>query len=809
MALGQFALRTPDLKAVMREAVASVKGTLEVELCAVLRTEPARGCLTVWATSGWGRGADAPCEIPLDGNTQEGLAAFTGQPVVIADARREMRLLWSRGFLLERGMRSGAAVPFGGESDALGVLVAHARQPERFAENELYFLQSVAMVLGAAVQRADAESRVGRSQRQLFQALESIIDPFVVVGRDWRVIYANLPFRERLRAWGREDVDSDFRRTPVWQHPEAKAALEAAMAQGTPCSFELSSAIDGQWFHVYVSINVEGLCVYFHNVGELVRRNRELSTRARQQMALAAVAKAAVGSRDIDEILQHAVRIVAQTLDVEFARIMELSEDRSSLTLRAGVGWQPELVGTFVTPFDPQTHVGHALLANEPVTSEDARTETRMHTSSLLSSHGIVSGVNVVIGSTGKPRGSLGAHSRRPRVYTNDEIVFLGSVASVLGTALERHKAYGETTQLNRRLSDVFNGISEGFYIVDRDWTLTYANAKLLEHIGQTYERTIGHNFFEAYPEMSAETQAALRSANAAGKQARFEIFSQKYQRWYEVDAYPTGDGMLFYSRDVSERKKSEELVRSLNADLERRVAERTAELRAANRELESFSYSVSHDLRAPLRAIDGFSLALLEDFGSDLKPEATAFLERVRSSTARMGRLIDDLLKLSRVGRRELTRREFDLSELAREVVEDLREREPGRHVDVSVQTGLRATCDRALLRIALENLIENAWKFTRRTAQARIEIGSLETSANGAFFVRDNGVGFDMTYADKLFRAFQRLHATEEFEGTGIGLATVARIVARHGGRVWAQAEVGSGATFYVNLEPGSTGA
>jgi signal transduction histidine kinase len=256
--------------------------------------------------------------------------------------------------------------------------------------------------------------------------------------------------------------------------------------------------------------------------------------------------------------------------------------------------------------------------------------------------------------------------------------------------------------------------------------------------------------------------------------------------------------------RHVAERTRAEAEVLRLNAELEDRVRERTAQLEAANHELEAFSFSVSHDLRAPLRAVDGFSQALLEDFPDNVPDEARRYLARIRAATLRMGQLIEDLLNLSRVSRGALERVPVDLAELARQVVADLRQHDPARAVEVSVWNGMDTLGDPRLLRAALENLIGNAWKFTARTAAPRIEIGALRESGRQVFFVRDNGAGFSMDYADKLFAPFQRLHSGNEFAGTGIGLATVQRIVYRHGGRIWADAQVGAGATFFFTLAP-----
>jgi signal transduction histidine kinase len=254
--------------------------------------------------------------------------------------------------------------------------------------------------------------------------------------------------------------------------------------------------------------------------------------------------------------------------------------------------------------------------------------------------------------------------------------------------------------------------------------------------------------------------------------------------------------------RSTRDLEASNGEVLRLNAELEQRVSERTEQLQYTNKELEAFCYSVSHDLRAPLRAIDGFSQALVEDFPRDIPEEGTRYLARIRSSVQRMGQLIEDLLNLSKVSRAQLTVQDVDVSALARQVLGELQAAEPQRRVEVNVWEGMHAQADARLLRAALENLAGNAWKFTSKRERATIEAGCLRDGPQATFFVRDNGAGFDMAYADKLFGAFQRLHANTEFSGTGIGLATVQRIVHRHGGRIWAEAAPGKGAVFYFTL-------
>jgi PAS domain S-box-containing protein len=278
---------------------------------------------------------------------------------------------------------------------------------------------------------------------------------------------------------------------------------------------------------------------------------------------------------------------------------------------------------------------------------------------------------------------------------------------------------------------------------------------------------------------------------------------SERFIEWSNISGrYPIpGWSSWGIGIDVTERKHAEVAVRTLNRELEDRVRERTRELQQVNRELESFAYSVSHDLRAPLRAIDGFSQALLEDYGRQFDEVAHDYLNRVRNAAQRMGMLIDDLLQLSRVSRSEMIRETVDLKALAVEAMDDLKANEPERHIVLNIDDSLLVEGDPRLLRIMLDNLLGNAWKFTRHNASSEISF-RRESGDPSIFSIKDNGVGFDMRHAEKLFGAFQRLHRTSDFPGTGVGLATVQRIVHRHGGRIWAEAEIDKGATFYFTL-------
>lgn len=351
---------------------------------------------------------------------------------------------------------------------------------------------------------------------------------------------------------------------------------------------------------------------------------------------------------------------------------------------------------------------------------------------------------------------------------------------------------------------NILESISDVFFALDKEWRFTYLNHKGEQLLGRSRQELLGAIVWQVLPE-TVNNKFCTECYRAARqfKTIRYEAFYLPARAWMEVRIYPGVDGISVYLQDISDRKLAEQQIQALNQDLERRVANRTAQLEAANKELEAFSYSVSHDLRAPLRSIDGFSLSLLERYGEQLDEKGKHYLQRVRAGCQRMGELIDSLLYLARMTRMQMQCQTVNLSAIVEAIATELTHSQPERHVTFTIAPQVLARGDLNLLKIVLENLINNAWKFTLNKANACIEFGVLsESDSETTCFVRDNGAGFDMTYVEKLFAAFQRLHTTNEFPGNGIGLATVQRIIHRHGGHIWAEGIVEQGAKFYFTL-------
>jgi len=554
-------------------------------------------------------------------------------------------------------------------------------------------------------------------------------------------------------------------------------------------------------------------------------------------------AVAAMTSVQLEQVLDRTMTALQHTLDSDDIAILLVEPETNELVIRAHAGFPggPKLMRRAIGVGIP----GRVVQTGDPALLDDVREDAHYHgcdpdTRSELC-------VPLRVGE--RVIGAINLESRRLAAFGEEDLRLLSILAGHLAAVIENARLFEETERLKVFNESIVQSMAEALCVEDAAGVLAFVNPAMEELLGYGSDELVGQPWQTIVPpdeagrlqgkvaqrrlNVSERYEARLRARDGreipvlvsarplfeggafAGVLAAFTDITERKRAeealrsahdQLEQRVQERTAELAFANEalkvEVAERKRAEEEVRWLNEELEQRVLERTAELQAVNKELEAFAYSVSHDLRAPLRSVEGFSQILLEDYVDSLDEEGQDYLRRVRAASQRMAHLIEDILALSRITRREMCREEVDLSALVREVAAELEQCDPERQVAFVIQEGVIVHGDAGLLRAVLENLVGNAWKFTAHHPRANIEFGVTRQNGKSAYFVRDDGAGFDMAYAEKLFMAFQRLHSVTEFEGTGIGLATVQRIIHRHGGRVWAEGAVEHGATFYFTV-------
>ncbi|MFW9806270.1 MAG: PAS domain S-box protein, partial [Candidatus Thorarchaeota archaeon] len=536
----------------------------------------------------------------------------------------------------------------------------------------------------------------------------------------------------------------------------------------------------------------------------------------RERQVFKTIAEGAIQAKDTSELSQGLLKGIISSLGFDFGTIRLYDEKKNVLRYTALVGIEiSDTVSEIpLTPEfgDEYIIIQTALNKNPEFISDVSKELTSKKYLQRLKNIGALSSVAYpILDDNNDLLGVLSLASNSPRIYSEGDKETFSAIVNMIGSVLERKKAEKALQISERRYRELLTNISEGMAIADLDENILFVNKAFEDMLGYSREELIGTSILNIIVEEDRQIILLQTEKRRKGESTAYThrfVTKDGGQRIVRVSPVPSRDddgqvdGTIAVVNDITERIQKDLEIQRLNEELAQRVEERTAELAAANKELEAFSYSVSHDLRAPLRTIDGFSQALLEDYSDVLDTTGKDFLSRVRSAASHMGSLIEDLLILSRVTRAEMDRVDVNLSDMAKELIDELQEIEREREVDVKISEDLYARCDQRLIKLVLQNLLENAWKFTSKVSNSQIEFGCVEKAGESRFFIKDNGAGFNMDYKDKLFAPFQRLHQVDDFPGSGIGLATVQRIINRHGGKVWAESVIGEGSTFYFTI-------
>ena len=419
-----------------------------------------------------------------------------------------------------------------------------------------------------------------------------------------------------------------------------------------------------------------------------------------------------------------------------------------------------------------------------------------------------------IVGATGRVLGAFAMYYSKPRLPAAAHVELMNSAVRLAGIAIETRRTQEVLLDQTQRLSISIDQAAIGMVEIDPHGDFREVNRRFCEIVGHRATELVGRSVMSMTHPDDRERNEQLFAQSLAGQNATFQL-DKRYMRsddsyvWVSVvgaairDARGVPKCIVCAVNDITERRSVADALQNMNAELERRVHERTIALEKSNRELESFSYSVSHDLRAPLRALDGFAHLLADEYGDRLDETGHDYLRRIRSASQRLGSLIDHLLELARISRAQLDVVPVSLTAIVESLREELSRSNPLRTVNWDIAPGLDARGDPLLLRAALENLLRNAWNFTRYGASPVVRFGMTDADGTPTYFVADNGEGFDMRFAEKLFEPFQRLHDPSRFAGTGIGLAIVRKVIERHGGKIWAEAKPGVGATFHFTLQ------
>jgi PAS domain S-box-containing protein len=775
-----------------------------------------------------------------------GTAAFRNQLVVVEDTQSDPLMKDYRELMLEHGLRACWYMPVvSTDGEALATFAIYRAYPCRPLAAELELIAIAARLAGIALARARAEAALVNSQARFRELAENIHDVFYNTDpRSDRLLYIS-PGYEKVWGRSRESLYADPMSYAAAALPEDRPSLALARQRNragemTDIEYRILSA-DGKtrWIrdHAYPVFNASGVLErVVGTASDITDRKLADLALASTNRALQMLSRSCIAINRIDEEAELLAEVCRVAIDVGGYRMswVGYAQNDAGRSIRpmAHAGEENGYLAAIRLSWRDddatgQGPAGQALRTGLPQQTGDiSQTDSRFYWHADALRRGYLSAVCLPLRDGGHSFGVLCLYSGEAQNVSADEIRLLQELADnlafgVIGlrARLERQRSQEAERQAVikvREQASLLDRAQDAIMVRNLDRTIRFWNKGAERLYGWTAGEVLGRSMEDLmYRDPQVLIDGMARTlANNGGWTGEIEQRARDgtpvciEARWTVVrDEQGKVNGVLGTNTDIRERKRASEEILRLNASLEERVQQRTAQLEFANKELEAFSYSVSHDLRSPLSAIDGFSdlleRAMAKAETSPLTERGRHYLARIRAGVLQMGELIDAMLTLAQVSRSDLRWERVDLSALAGALLAAYRERDPGRAVRLHVEPGLAGHGDPRLLKQVLDNLLGNAWKFSAKEACTEISFGSEAGEAGETvYYVRDKGAGFDMAYVEKLFGAFQRLHALSEFSGTGIGLATVHRIITRHGGKVWAQSQPGQGATFYFTL-------